>query len=178
MNNNPSSNGVGSSTPKKKRKFNLVDLLIVIIAATIIFLLVYSFSPWTYMNNLWNANETTFQYAVEIRGVDANFINLIEKGDVAVNSITKNSLGTVSDIEKIEKSSVLDYAKDENGVYHGVLTEYPDKYDITLYITATAKYEQGVGYTVNGCRVAVGEELYFRFPNFSCSGYCVAIDTN
>lgn len=178
MNNNSSLNSNSSTVKKKKRRFNVVDLLIIIIIAIIIFIAVYSISPWSQVQKLWNSDDITFQYAVEIRGVDSNFINLIKEGDTAVNSVTKNSLGSVSDIEKIEKSTVLDYITDENGVVHGVLTEYPNKYDITVHITATAKYEEGVGYTVNGCRVAVGEELYFRFPDFSCSGYCVAIDTN
>ena len=178
MNNNASHTGNNALINKKKRRFNVIDLLILLVIAVIIFVTVYAISPWSQLQKLWNENEVTLRYAVEIRGVDSKFINLIEEGDVAVNSVSKSSLGTVSSIESIEKSTALDYTVDESGVAHGVLTEYPDKYDITVHITATAKYEAGVGYTVNGCRVAVGEELYVRFPEFSCSGYCVAIDTN
>lgn len=178
MNNSTSHSGNTPNMKKKKRKFNLVDLFIVLIVAIIIFVLIYVISPWSHLEKLWTSDEITFQYAVEIRGVDANFINLIKEGDTALNSVNKNSLGSISSIEEIKKNSVLDYTVDENGVAYGILTEYPDKYDITVHITATAKHEEGVGYTVNGCRVAVGEELFLRFPNFTCSGYCVAIDTN
>lgn len=177
-NNNISHNQGGTSVKKKKRKFNIVDFFIALIAVMIIVVLVYAFSPWSQIQKLWNQNEISLQYTVEIRGVDEQFSDLIKKGDQAINSVNKNSLGTVSGIESVEISKVLNYEMDESGVAHGVLLDDPDKFDITVHITATAEYEKGVGYTVNGCRIAVGEELFFRFPQFTCSGYCVAIDTN
>ena len=78
---------------------------------------------------------------------------------------------------------MLDYkvvAPEENNngtitsaTYTGELVPYPDKYNITVYISTTAEYEKGVGYTVNGRRIAVGEAIEMRFPEFSGVGYCI-----
>lgn len=183
MNNNVSPRMNKNSMKKEKRKFNIIDFFIFLIILAVIAALVYAFSPWSQIKKLWKTNEVTFKYAVELKEVDDGFINLIKAGDTVINSVTKNSLGTVDRIGTISKSTVLDYVEVEkespNGMtttYQGVLTEKPDKYDIIVYITATAEYEEGIGYTVNGSRVAVGEELYFRFPNYESNGYCIAID--
>ena len=121
---------------KKKRKFNVVDFFIVVIIAALIAILVYSFSPWSKIEKLWTADEVTIDYTIELRGVDESFIDLIKKNDSVVDSVSKNSLGKVTTIESIKKSSILEHKDGE-----GILVEYPDKYDITVRITAKADYE-------------------------------------
>ena len=167
-----------STAVKKKRKFNFIDLLIVFLIVAVVGVAVYAFSPWSQIKKLWISNEVVLDYTVEIRGVDDEFIDLIKSGDSAINSITKSSLGKVTAIGEVDRSTTLDYSENEDGNVQGILKEDPNKYDITVHIRATAEYEAGKGYIVNGCRVAVGEELFFRFPQFSCSGFCVALDTN
>ena len=44
----------------------------------------------------------------------------------------------------------------------------------TLY-TILAKFEKGEGYTVNGVRIAVGEKINARFPEYVCEAYCISI---
>lgn len=168
----------GNSAVKKKRRFNFIDFLIILLIVALIAVLIYAFSPWSQIKKLWASNEVILDYTVEIRGVDDEFVDLIKNGDSAINSVTKSSLGTVTAIGGIEKNTELDYTVAEDGTVQGVLSESPDKYDITVHIRATAEYEVGKGYSVNGCRVAVGEELFFRFPRYSCSGFCVALDKN
>lgn len=166
------------STAKKKRKFNVVDFFIVVIILALVAVLVFSFSPWLQIQKLWASNEVTIDYTVEMRGVDEKFIDNIKKNDYVVDSVTKNSLGKVTTIEKIEKSTYLGYIDNDRGSKDGVLVEYPDKYDIVIRITAKANYEEGTGYFVNGCRIAVGEEMFFNFPKFLCSGYCIGLGVN
>ncbi len=170
--NNISNNGNGA---KKNRKFNVVDFLIILIFVALIAVLVYAISPGTQIKKLLNQNEVNIQYVVEIRGVDKEFCNLIKDNDAVIDSVTKKSLGTVSSVESIENSTELQYQIDEKNEISGILVEDPQKYDITLIITANAEYEENVGYTINGCRIAVGEQMFFRFPKYNCSGYCVAI---
>ena len=176
-NNNISHNSVNAE--KKKRKFNFIDFLIVFLILSFVALLIYSFSPWSQIKKIWSTNEVVLDYTVEIRGVDEQFIDMIKAGDSAINSVTKSALGSVTAIGAIEKNAILDYTvSEEDGTVQGILSESPDKYDITVHIRTTAEYEAGKGYTVNGCRIAVGEELYLRFPQYSCSGFCVALDRN
>ena len=164
-----------STNKKSKRRFNVIDFFIIVIALLVIAVLVYTISPWSQIKKIWTKDEVSFNYAVELRGVDAKYISLIKEGDSVINSVTKESLGKVSSIQEIKPSQTLDY-KIESEVPQGVLVDSSNLYDITVHISATAGYEEGVGYTVNGCRVAVGEQLYFRFPNYEKAGYCVAID--
>ena len=182
MNNNISPNTNRNAAKKPKKKFNVIDFFILLIILAVVAALVYAFSPWSQIQKLWKPNQTTFQYAVELKEVDGEFINLIKAGDSVINSVNKNSMGTVDRVGEPTRSTVLDYqpndvpAEDGTVTYKGVLVEKPDKYDIIVYVTATAEYEKGEGYMINGSRVAVGEELFFRFPHFEYSGYCIAID--
>ena len=179
MNNNNIPQTSAVTQKKKKRKFNFIDFLIVLMIVAIISVVVYALSPWSQIKKLWTSEEVTLQYAVEFKDVDASFIDLIKNGHEAINSVNKSSLGKVNRIAAPEISTVLDYQLDaEKGVAQGILVEKDNKYNLTVYITATAKYEPNVGYTVNGSRIAVGEELFFRFPEFSCSGYCIAIEAD
>ena len=181
MNNNISPKNNKNAAGKQKKKFNIIDFFILLIVVAVVVALVYAFSPWSQIKKLWKPNQTTFQYAIELKEVDDEFVNLIKSGDGVINSVTKNSMGTVDRVGEPTRSTYLDYQNDINeedgtSAYKGVLVEKTDKYDIIVYVTATAEYDPGVGYTVNGSRVAVGEELFFRFPHFEYSGYCIAID--
>jgi len=176
MNNNISPKTNRNNAAKQKRKFNIIDFFILLIIVAVVVALVYAFSPWSQIKKLWKPNQTTIQYAIELKEVDDEFISLIKAGDGVINSVTKSSMGTVDRVGEPTRSTVLNYTSEEGDTYKGILVEKPDKYDIIVYVTATAEYEKGVGYTVNGSRIAVGEELFFRFPHFEYSGYCIAVD--
>ena len=165
-----------NTSTKRKRKFNIVDFFIVLIALMLIAVLIYAISPWSQLKKLFNHEDVTLEYVVEIKGVDKDFCSLIKEQDSVVNNVTKNSLGVVSSIDKVDMSTSLSYQTDENNNILGILVEDPQKYDVTVRISAEADHEEGIGYTVNGCRIAVGEEIFLRFPKFACSGYCVEID--
>ena len=181
-------NNMNNSAQKSngaKRKFNIIDVLVVILVATIIGVSIYAVYAWSDIKSLWAKNTVQLTYVVELRGVDKEFIDNVQAGDAVIDSVSKNSLGKVDSIKSVEKHSVLDYEekteKNQDGVmittYNGVLSEYPDKYDITVYIISdAAEYEKDIGYTINGRRIAVGEIIPLRFPEFSANAYCVSGD--
>ncbi len=185
-NNNISPAGNGASATKKKRKFNVIDFFILLLIVALIAALIYAFSPWSHIKKLWTTNETHLQYVVELQNVDTQFVQMIEdcddNGVMVINSVTKNDLGRVSRVDDPQERYELHYKIEEGDVEAANPTPVPvkikDKYDITVYITATAQYEPGVGYTVNGCRIAVGEQIPLRFPNFSQNGHCIDVVTD
>ena len=69
----------------------------------------------------------------------------------------------------------LNCIMNEQGEMTCIRSEHPQKYNITVKVVATAEYEEGIGYSVNGCRVAIGEMLDMRFPQYTCSGACTQI---
>ena len=185
MNNNIANNS--TKRKKAKRRFNVIDFLVLLIIVTAISVSIYAIFSWSNIKSLWSTSTVELQYTVELRGVDKEFINKIKAGDTVTDAVSKNQLGVVDNVDSIEKYTVLDYTRNEienedgktsTVTYNGVLSEYPDKYNITVYISTTAEYESGVGYTVNGRRIAVGEAIEMRFPEFSSVAYCVAGNFN
>ena len=168
-------NNAEENKRKPKHKFNVVDVLILILVVTIIGTVIFTVVSWNSIKALWATSSEKIEYVVELRGVDADFINNIKKNDLVIDSISKNQLGTVQSADSIEPYTVLNYKTSEDGTYNGVLAKDDTKYNITVYISATAEYEKGVGYTVNGTRIAVGETLSLRFPNFSATAQCIHI---
>ena len=114
MNNNVSQNNNRGVAKKTKKKFNIIDFFILVIILAVIAALVYAFSPWSHIKKLIKPNEVAFQYAVELKGVDDEFINLIKAGDPVINKVSKNSLGTIDRIGSITHSTFLDYVEETN----------------------------------------------------------------
>lgn len=170
MNNN--SYNVNTAVKKKKRKFNFIDLLIVLVILAVVGIIAYVFSPWGHIEKLWSKDTAELTYLVEIKDVDINYIEKIREGDSAVNAVTKNSMGKIAEVVSVESAYVYDYALDENGEMRCVVSEKPNKFNVTVKIVAEATYTKNVGYSVNGCRVAIGESFDLRFPLYSCVGYC------
>lgn len=162
---------------KKKRKFNFIDFLVVLVLITIVGAAFYVFSPWSKIEKLWSNNQREITYMVEIKDVNPEDIELIKAGDSVKNSVTKNPLGTVADVVSIESAYTYDYVLDENGEMSCVVVENPKKYNVVIKITAYADYQEDVGYSVNGCRVAIGESFDLRFPLYACSGSCTQLYT-
>ena len=186
MNNNINQT-VQETKKKTRRKFNIIDFIILVLILTIVGGSIYAIVSWSNLKNLWLTETVDLVYTVEFRGVDENFIDNINADDSVTDSINKSKIGTVDRVYSVEKHAVLDCievpisneeGKETTISYSGVLSEYPDKYDITVYIRSTAEYKKGVGYTINGRRIAVGETLELRFPEFSAIGYCIAVETN
>lgn len=172
-------NSTSRATPgvakKAKRKFNFIDFLIILVLVAILGIVIYVFSPWSQIEKIWSDDKVELTYFVEIKDVDIEYIDSIREGDVITNSVTKSALGTIREISNMEKAYVYDYVLDENGNMTCVLSEHPKKYNITVKVVADADFTDNVGYTVNGARVAIGEMLDMRLPNYVCSGECTGM---
>ncbi len=175
MNNSPNA---GIPQKKNKRKFNFIDFLLILVIITVIGCVIYVFFPISWFQNLRKENVGAIQYSIEVKGVDSEFLNRIKENDVVIDSVSKSTLGTVTAVDYNTKYSVLKYEKNEKGDYVGVLSEYPDRYNIMITITADAEYTPGNGYMVNSCRIAIGEKMYLRFPDYVCEGYCIHLNTD
>lgn len=162
------------SVEKKKEKkrvgFNFIDVILILITLAVIIAAVNIISPMSLIKKLTADDSHKIEYTVEIQNVDGEYIEKIKVNDQAVDSVSKQDLGIVVSVYNPEPYSELGY-NEEKG--EGVLMSYPDKYNITVIITADADYIRGEGYSVNGNRIAVGEKMSLRFPDFVCEGYCI-----
>lgn len=177
---NNSSNGNAAVKKKRSGRFNFIDFLLIIIAILIILTVIYVFAPFSWIKKLTSDQTRNIQYTVEISGVDEAFIDKIKENDVVVDSVSKNNMGTVVAVDSNNKYTELQYIVVENtesgsSTIEGVLSEYPGKYNLIITIYATADYNEGEGYYMNGSRIAVGEKMYLRFPDYVGEGYCIGL---
>ena len=177
MGNNLNNTSMAATKAKKKKGFNFIDFVIILIVLAIIGGTVYLFSPISFLKKASSAIEGTLDYTIEIRNVDITFIDNIKENDIVIDSVTKKQLGTVSTVDHNTKYAELNYqsADREQGKDEGFMMEYPNRYNIIVTITSSADYIVGEGYTVNNCRIAVGKKLYLRFSDYVCEGYCVYV---
>ena len=174
-----------SKQPKKKSRFNFVDLTLALVLLLVIGVLIYSFSPVSLIKKWINKDTVNIQYEIEIVCVDETVIDLIKSNTVVSDSVTKSSIGTVT---MVNKTDYVEYRPVEVIRYEGegnerkeiversiVPVEYPNKYNLNVVVTVEADYMKGEGYSVDSTRIAVGEKLNLKFPNYKCEGYCVGI---
>ena len=159
-------NGTASVKKKKSGRFNLIDFIIVLIILSVIATVVYIFAPFSKFHEMISSDSQSIQYTVEILGVEEEFIELVQKEDVVIDSVSKNHMGIVEAVDYNHKFSEL---------RDGEWVEHANRYNLIITISATADYMDEVGYQINGERIAVGEQMTLRFPNYVAEGYCIGI---
>lgn len=171
-----SRSNTGGASAKKKRtgKFNLVDFFLIVIVLLIIATVIYVFAPFSRLKALVTSEAHTIEYTVEVLGVDEALIDKIQENDAVLDAISKNTMGTVIAVDYNTKYTELQYVE-QNGQKVGALAEHPSKYNLIITVTATADYMEESGYSIDGTRIAVGEKLSLRFPDYACEGYCIAL---
>ncbi len=175
MNGNVNPTVAKTSAKKKPGKFNIIDFLLIVLILLIIAAIVYVFFPDSWLRNFIADETVEIQYSIELQGVDEAFLEKINENDVVLDSVTKSSIGTVTAVDYSTQYTELKYNQQLN---EGVLSVVPDKRNVIVTISATAKFTEGKGYSVDGTRIAVGEKIFARFPNYVCEGYCISVPIN
>ena len=185
MNGSANTKQTKSSNQKRKGKFNFIDLTLVLILLLIVGVLIYSFSPISLIKKWFNKETVNIQYEIEIVGVDKDVYELIKNNTIVKDSVTKSTLGTVTMVNKtdyVEYKPVTEIRNEGEGddekeiIENSIVpVEYPNKYNLNVIVTVAANYSEGEGYSVESTRIAVGEKLSLKFPNYKCEGYCVGI---
>ncbi len=180
MNNNISQNENNSVQKKKKNKtFNIVDLFVLLLIITLIAALIYAFSPWNFIKSKLNSDKEKVEYVVKIENVDValqEVKNIISAGQTVLYAETGKEIGHVIGFE-FDEAKTLSYKKDQGygDEIVGDMSDISDKCTLLLIINVDADYKKDVGYTANGQRIAVGEKLSVKLPNFSGNGICTDI---
>ncbi|MBR2387841.1 MAG: DUF4330 family protein [Clostridia bacterium] len=157
-------------TAKVKRRFNFIDVLIILAIVLLGAIVLNLFFP----NGLFKSSsvEKKIQYTVEFVGVDEAFVDKIKENDSVIDSVAKYNLGSVMTVDSSMPYTELKY-DNEAGVGH--LAAFEDKYNVLVTVSVVAEYNEGEGYSVGDRRIAVGEKLSLRFPNYASEGYCVSL---
>ena len=162
---------------RKKVRFNLVDMLIVIfilaiIAAATYFLIGY-FKPDA------NSGNNDFKFKIRIENVNKESwdslkeLGLLNTGTIVKDAVTGEEIGTIYAAEAKESLHYGGLIPDENGYILGTAVS-EDEY--TVYITISADAEQDNSrkiYKVNHIRMLIGETVHFKIKSFTATAYIV-----
>lgn len=166
---NSSERGTGK---KSRVGFNFIDVLLILFVLAIVFVAINVISPMSIFSRFNSEDAITIRYTVEFLGVDGDYIDKIAENDVVIDSVSKHTLGTVSVVDNNTQHTSLEYNEVDGTP---ILAVHEGKYDVVVTITASGIYREGEGYRVNDRRIAVGEKLSLRFPNYAAEGYCIAL---
>lgn len=153
---------------KKKFRFNVVDLFIIIIAV----LLVMAFGYYANGRISNDKKSDTIRYTVSFEGFSEEFKDLVKVGDKIWNIDRDCEAGYVVEVTP----AVKDVKYNEN-VIEGtfVKAEVPDKY--RCEITVESPYTNtGSGYFIDQTEIKTGKRIALRTPNFAFSGVILDIE--
>ncbi len=169
-NNNAVADKKTAFSAKGKRRFNFMDVLIILAIILLGAVVLSLFFP----NGLFRSSsiEREIQYTVEFVGVDEVFIDKIKENDSVIDSVSKYNIGSVMTVDSSMPYTELKYDSDAG---EGHLAAFEDKYNVLVTISVVAEYNEGEGYSVGDRRIAVGEKLSIRFPDYASEGYCVSL---
>ena len=152
---------------KSGGKFNAVDLFIILVATGLIGVFLI-----TVFATGGNTDTVTVEYTVRFENVSEELADNIRIGDRVYESSSQTPIGVVTEVDNGSLYTVYEYDSEKNAI---VPVEYPDKYNLKVSVKADAVFAEGVGYSVDGIRIAVGAALNLRFANYVGSSYCVEI---
>ncbi len=164
----------------KKYKFNIIDVLIIL---TIIAIGVVMYYYMSARNTIATNLEVDLEYTVELKTVHIDYLDKINLGDNAVETVRDQQIGEVVDIE-ISPSYVTAINAITGETYK---QEYPavqlepdaepqcEYYNVKVTIRDTFKRSDS-GYKINAFELVIGEMVHFRVPHFVGEGYCISIN--
>ena len=158
---------------KRKIRFNIIDLIIILIIVAAAFVLAKVFVGGG-KDIAAETNTKKIQYVIEIQEVEDRFDGSVKKGDAVQDAIERKNIGTVVGVQSSDFQKItFDY---DTGMETVSYVEGRIVLDITIEATAIVTDK---AYTVDGCEIRVGEQYSIMLPEFYGVGYCIKItETN
>ena len=134
---------------KKKIKFNILDVIVILIVAVLI--VAYCFRSNIFTNTFAVSNSSSMKVSVKVEGVRLYTVEAFSEGDSIYDKETGNYLGMITEIkyEPSYETVKLDGSQTEDGTAKAVLLESPGRYDVYLNFDATGKISEEGSY-ING----------------------------
>ncbi|MDP4152332.1 MAG: DUF4330 family protein [Bacillota bacterium] len=150
-----------------KRKFNVFDILIIIV-------LVAAIGAVLFVVQHANAKVNTYKvdFEIEVNDVDAAIKDCATVGDSIKNAVQQTDLGVIKSVQ------VSPYKKELTNYNSGqkVMSEVPGKYSVTLRCTSDKATLQNGRITINGTVMGVGSQIFFQSKDFAGSGIITVVN--
>ena len=173
--------------PKKERRqsakehhdrrwlFIVVDVVLLAAIVGAIIFLVSLISPKPLFAG-GGKEERRLTYTVELSGIEKGSLEALKVGDTVIDRESGAVIGTVSEVASRAYEIYTDVPEKDAELGSDVVKKstYPDDLcTVTLTLVVEADYEASVGYSVDGCRIAVGRTYLLGLPSFVGEGVCV-----
>ena len=140
----------------KKRCFNLIDALIIIVVIAVIFI------GWMVFSNGDNGNGTEITYKVNVLKAEKYLSPEIQIGDKVFDSVKNFEIGEITDVVVTDATeSIYD---PELNVYRTVTV--PERDDILITIKGDGSLNDDT-VVVNGYELSIGKKMYIKGANFA-----------
>lgn len=159
----------------KKRRFNVVDLLITAIILVVITFLAYIF---VFNSSFGSTGDdtVTIQYVLEVKDAYDMLTESASKNvdKELIDAAAKFVLGTVK--EFYTEPAVLSTYSHETG--EATTSDYPEHSNFYFVVEAVAKREAGTNRYMldDGFELSVGSRVYVRLPYYTGTSYCIEIN--
>ena len=141
---------------ENKKRFNLIDLLIIVVIIGVVFV------AWQYLSAGNKVAEGTVTYKINILKTEQNVADEIQVGDKIFDSVKNFEIGEVKEIVVTDATeSVYD---EVNNVFKTVTV--PERIDILITVEGNGKTDES-GTVVNGYELTVGKKMYIKGSNFA-----------
>lgn len=150
------------------RRFTVLDGIIILVILAVIGVGIYLVAADKAPTAAENTVPVTF--TVELKGIKDVYANNIRVGDTVIDSVTKKTIGTVAAVETLPHTEYI--VNQESGVIEE--KAYPGQATVLLTVSSDAVLG-GLGYTIDGYRVAIGVLHHLQLPHFLGSGYCIGV---
>jgi hypothetical protein len=156
----------------EKRKFNIIDFILIVFIVAVAAVLVYVMLGNTLFGG---SQDAIILYTIQIDLLKNEFIPAINKivsGTEVTDSVRLQGLGRVHSVE------IDDAYANETDLVTGVVrrVSFPDHSRVTISVIAECRKEDDFKFIVNGKTVMVGIPVHFRTPYFVSYGMCVYIE--
>ncbi len=158
----------------KKRRFNVIDLLICVIILVVIAFAAYIFVFSASSSDEVSGNAVNIQFTLEVKDERDELISHAEDniGEILVEGTSKYNLGEVVDFY-YEGSKYSTYDA-ETG--KSLAADYPEHSNLSFVVNAVAEKNPASGrYSINGFDISVGSLVYIRLPKYAGTSYCTQI---
>ncbi len=158
---------------KRKRKFNIVDLVLVLIIAAIVVAVVFIGNKLLGGEQPVSSGAETvmIEYSLQFRKIPDSGTGSLGEGDTVRDPNSKVAIGQVAEIFH-EPYAELVYVEAEQG--NGIMAEMEGYTNMLVTVRGEATKDER-GYYLNGIKILVGKQLEVWSPGYSGEGWCVGI---
>lgn len=154
----------------KNKKFNIIDLLIVLLVIAVICAGVFAYMYFFKASEDVSTNTANIQFTIEVSGITEDAANSFKVGDTVTLGASASGSGVIKKTE-VQKYRMVT-SDEENGTY--LWSEVPGEY-VALVTIESNVVKTDTAYTTGSEVVAVGKEMPFNARG-AASEKCYIVD--